>query len=98
MNGQAVTSAATYTAAIATLRSPAGHNPATASTFANPPKWSAYSSALSANSGGPGGASVVSIVQTLWSNGMEPLVVQWVRRKPTHTHTPLLFPCAPPID
>lgn len=86
MNGAPVTSSATYSNAVATLRSVNGHSPAMASTFSNPPKWSAYASALSSASSGPSGASILSIVQNLWSLSMEPLVVQWVRHVTARTH------------
>lgn len=45
LNGVNVTSVATYNAAVATLRSPAGRSNATR-TWANPPLWANYSAAL----------------------------------------------------
>ena len=46
MNGAAVTSFAQWQAAVAQLRSSTGRNPASAGTFANPPKWSAVDAVL----------------------------------------------------
>lgn len=46
LNGSSVNSASTYSAAITTLRTPQGHDPAFASVFANPVKFASYDAAL----------------------------------------------------
>ena len=77
LNGAAVTSRATFTAAVADLRSPAGHSNASG-TRANPVAYSVYDAALaSPTPTDPGGSSVDRTVATLWAAGIEPLVVQW---------------------
>lgn len=79
LNGNMVTSGAAYTAAVAQLRTPAGHNSATAgASYSNPPNFAAYNNALaSVDTTSPSGNSIQAQVQALWGLGIEPLVVQW---------------------
>ena len=77
LDGSAVTSAATYTAAVAQLRLPAGHSP-TSTTWANPVNWAAYNQGLSAMTMSSAvGNSVEGTVAALQQAGIEPLLVQW---------------------
>ena len=77
LNGAAVTSRATFVAAVADLRSPGGHSNASG-VRANPVAFSVYDAALSSSDPkDASGNSVDHNVATLWAAGIEPLVVQW---------------------
>jgi len=78
MSNKPVTNQAQFNAAVATLRTPAGHDPSKASTFARPPLWALYDTSM--NTGAIGGTvdvsgTVTNTVAQLIANGIEPLLV-----------------------
>lgn len=79
LNNNAVTTQLTFTAAIAQLRSATGRNPASASTFANPPLWAAFSALMTtADNTTATGNSMQAQVTALQAVGIEPLLVFWL--------------------
>ena len=79
MNNQPVSSAATFSAAVALLRTPAGHLASAAASYANPPRWSAFNSMMQYSTLTKAeGQSMQAQVQQLIANGLEPLLVFWM--------------------
>lgn len=79
-NGVTVVNSSTFSAAMAVLRTPAGHDVNSASLFVNPPSWWSYESGLSTDdTTKPSGKNILAQVQMLQAAGIEPMVVQWVR-------------------
>ena len=85
MNGAPVTTLAQWQAAVAQLRTPAGRNPAFASTFANPPVWSVVEGALAlTDNSSPSNAidaNPNATVASLASLGLVPLAVTQISCK-----------------
>ena len=74
--GDPVTSYATFDAAIATLRTPAGHAPG--ASWPNPPRWATHEAMLNATSVAPDGNSMLNVVAAAQAVGVEPLLVFWM--------------------
>jgi hypothetical protein len=97
--GKLVSNAAAVATAQAQLRSPTGHNPTSASSWANPPSWWTYDQGLSLDDPTkPSGRSMQAQVTQLIAAGIEPLVVQWVRPlrlklRPDSQHRLVLLCC-----
>ena len=78
LNNNTVSSYAAWSAAVAGLRAPAGHTPASAGSFANPVKFSALDLMLNSSINSPTGGSLLSTVQGAQALGIEPLIVDWM--------------------
>ena len=77
-DGTPVSSQATWAAAVAQLRTPAGHSPASAGSFQNPVQWGVLDAMLNASTTTPTGGSLLSAVLSLQGAGIEPLLVEWL--------------------
>lgn len=65
LDNTAVTTQAAFTAAIAALRSPAGHTPSASASWLNPPRWSAFDAMMANTQTTAGGASMATEVAAL---------------------------------